>query len=260
MQDETSNRNYTQGFQAPISPNFAAQESPQPKRSNRLPIIIIVTAIAIIAIIAIIIIVQIIKQQNTISIGESGWQELGKNIEGDTYFTFAAQLKNTSKDRVAKNVVVNAEVIDSNNKNVATIDGICVINYLAPEDMNYCAGSVIKDSDYSISKINFKINSSAISYEPSIEGETVLGKDYNISEIEENKEDAEISCTIKNNAKSTITNPYATVVFYKNGKLIGGTSSAPEWESLAAGEDGYLQFTGLSGIEYDEYKISVTGN
>ena len=260
MQDETPNRNYAQSFQAPIPPNFAAQKTSQAKRSKRLPIIIIVTAIVIIAIIAIIIIAQIIKQQNTISIDESGWQELGKNIEGDAYFTFAAQLKNTSKDRIAKNVVVNAEVIDSNNKNVATIDDICIIDYLAPEDINYCTGSVIKDGDYSISKINFKINNSAISYEPSIEGATVLGKDYEISEIEENKEDAEISCSIKNNAKSTITNPYATVVFYKNGKLIGGTKSDPEWESLAAGEDGYLQFTGLSGIEYDEYKISVTGN
>ena len=104
----------------------------------------------------------------------------------------------------------------------------------------------------------FTINGKTLKYSNYNANEQTNSNSFEVADIDD-KDKENISCTIRNNSSVAVNNPIATIVFYKDGKIIGGASGEIEEETLPANGETSIQFYGNRIQEYDEYKIGVTG-
>lgn len=226
-------------------------------KQSRLKLVFIIVSIVIIILAIIATCIVIFKENNTIFVTNHGWTITRDERSNENIITLALEVENTSKNKYASDITVAAEVYD-NGKEVASIVDACYIEYLAPNDKAYCASNIIQESDYNITDMAFTINGKTLKYSNYNANEQTNSNSFEVTDIDdEDKEN--ISCTIRNNSSVTVNNPIATIVFYKDGKIIGGASGEIEEETLPSKGETSIQFYGNRIQEYDEYKIGVTG-
>ena len=84
-------------------------------------------------------------------------------------------------------------------------------------------------------------------------------KDFSVGEVSEEKEGGQVhfSGTITNDSAADLENVIATVVFKKDGSIVGGVTG--EIGSMAAGESADFDIATKSDFsDYDSYEVYVT--
>ena len=226
-------------------------------KQSRLKLVFIIVSIVIIVLAIIATCILIFKEKNTIFVINQGWSITRDERSNENIINLALEVENTSKSKYASDITIAAEVYD-NGKEVTTITDACYIEYLAPNDKAYCASNIIQEGDYNIADMAFTINGKTLKYSNYNTNEQTNSNSFEVADIDD-KDKENISCTIRNNSSVAVNNPIATIVFYKDGKIIGGASGEIEEETLPSKGETSIQFYGNRIQEYDEYKISVTG-
>lgn len=195
--------------------------------------------------------VEKVSNKGMLEITDSGWS-MGKSLGEYSYLTHAVCLENKS-DKVASFVDVCFTAKDKDGKIIFTTSGVGdMVDYILPGEKIYVAddGSGWENIGKPES-VDFFIDD--VRWENAITFNYPKNMDFEVNNI--SKRDDTFTGEVKNNSSTDINNAIVTVIYKKEGKIIGGNYTYVN--NLNANETKPFQIYSGADYDYDSYEISA---